>query len=98
MVINKDGTRASTAILRINRISGYASQATVSRLIARGSEPLAANNGISLGGFSYIAGGAQIGKEFLEQVPVVLSNNSTSLRLAVYMPPGSAALVRLPTA
>jgi hypothetical protein len=97
VVINKDGARASTAVLRINRSSGYASQASVSRLTARGSEPLSSVNGINLGGIHYRAGGEQVGKEFIEYVPVT-KLNTTSLRIAVYMPPGSAALVRLPTA
>jgi len=93
VIINKDPSRAGTSVLKINRAAGYDSTATVLRLTAPGPDPLSATQGITLGGVSYGLGGVANGKEVVESVSAVSSKGETTI--SVYMPPGSAALVRL---
>jgi hypothetical protein len=96
VVINKDPSKAGSVTLRVPKSAGYATSATVSRLIATGPEPLAALNGtISLGGITYGDGIAKSGKERTETLAATRKNGS-GLELQLYMPPASAALVRLP--
>jgi hypothetical protein len=63
------------------------------RLTAPGPDPLSATQRITLGGVSYGLGGVASGKEVLESVPAVAGDGR--ITMSVYMPPGSAALVRL---
>jgi hypothetical protein len=81
--------------VRINRKQGYASSASVTRLVARGNSPLTSfAGGVTIGGQRY-GNGAQVqGKSAIESVGVSL--NGETLQFEVYMPPGSAALVQLP--
>ena len=93
VIVNKDPSRAGTSVLQINRAAGYDSTATVLRLTAPGPDPLSATQGITLGGVSYGLGGVANGKEVVESVSAVSYKGETTI--SVYMPPGSAALVRL---
>lgn len=95
VVINKDPSKAGSLTLRIPKASGYATSASVSRLLASSSDPLSATNGISLAGVTYGDGIAKSGTETMESLASSKSNGS-GLEFALYMPPGSAALVRLP--
>jgi hypothetical protein len=95
VIINKSGERGGRARVRINRKQGYASSASVTRLVARGNSPLTSfAGGVTIGGQRY-GNGAQVqGKSAIESVGVSL--NGETLQFEVYMPPGSAALVQLP--
>jgi hypothetical protein len=95
VVINKDPSKAGSLTLRVPKASGYATSASVSRLLASSSDPLSATNGISLAGVTYGDGIAKSGTETMESLASSKSNGS-GLEFALYMPPGSAALVRLP--
>jgi hypothetical protein len=96
VLINKSDLKGGRVRVRINRKSGYASRVTVSRLVAAGNYPLTATSGITIAGQSYGNGARVWGKETLETVNVILVKDM--LQFGVYMPPGSAALVRLPRA
>lgn len=95
MVINKDPSKAGSVTLRVPKASGYATTASVARLVAAGSNPLSATGGISLAGVTYGDGIAKTGTETTESLPSSKSNGA-GLEFNLYMPPGSAALVRLP--
>ncbi|WIA08610.1 hypothetical protein OEZ85_008039 [Tetradesmus obliquus] len=94
VLVNKHPNRAGTQVIRINRGWGYNAPAVVTRLVARGEDPLSATSGISLGGYYYAVGGVLKGADASELVPNEKdSSGLTSWK--VYMPPGSAALVRV---
>eukprot|EP00775_Hariotina_reticulata_P005367 gene5367-5602_t len=95
VVLNKDPSRPGTAVLRLNRKSGYSSEAQVTRLLASGPDPLSATTGISLGGIIYADGGVRQGSAKTEKVLSDLASDG-NIRLTVSMPPGSAAIVQLP--
>jgi hypothetical protein len=96
VVINKDPSRAATAVLRADRsASDYAANASVLRLVAASSDPLTASSGISLGNVTYGLAAAPSGQQRTETLKTG-SNPAGELKFAVYMPPGSAALVSLP--
>jgi hypothetical protein len=97
VVINKDPTRAASAVLWVNRPSGYAPEAAVIRLTAARSNPLSATSGISIAGVTYGSGGVRSGERRVE-VAKTMKNAKGGQMLTVSMPPGSAALVRLPLA
>jgi hypothetical protein len=93
-VINKDPARAGSAVLQVSGAgSGYAAQASVSRLLA---PTLSAKQGISLGGITYGDGAAQRGSPVAERVEAKAAAGGGGLEMQLYMPPGSAALVTLP--
>lgn len=78
-------------------MEGYATDAAVIRLVAAGDTPLSATQGITIGGISYGNGGTKSGTKKVEVAKLKDNRNGGGL-LSVYMPPGSAALVRLPVA
>jgi hypothetical protein len=94
VLINKSDLKGGRVRVRVNRNSGYASRASITRLIAPGPYPLEAMRGITLGGLSYGNGAAINGKPVTEGTNVTLVKGM--LQFSVNMPPGSAALVRLP--
>eukprot|EP00878_Enallax_costatus_P030032 GHUV01032636.1.p1 GENE.GHUV01032636.1~~GHUV01032636.1.p1 ORF type:complete len:158 (-),score=18.70 GHUV01032636.1:661-1134(-) len=96
VVINKDPTRAGTATLKLTKNLGYTPTAKVLRLVAPGDNPLSATTGITLAGVTYGNGGVPRGTRKVEQIDVVA--DGSGLKLTLYMPPASAALVRLPKA
>lgn len=77
------------------KANGYATSASVSRLLASGPDPLSASSGISLAGVTYGNGIAQSGTEATETL-AGKAGAAGGLDFSLYMPPGSAALVRLP--
>lgn len=95
MVINKDPSKAGSVTLRLTKPDSYAKSASVARLLAAGSDPLTASSGITLAGVTYGDGTAKSGTEAIESLAVARSGSNGEMVL--YMPPGSAALVRLPT-
>ncbi|KAF6263669.1 hypothetical protein COO60DRAFT_1698710 [Scenedesmus sp. NREL 46B-D3] len=94
VLLNKHPSRAGTQVIRINHGGGYNAPAVVTRLVARGEDPLSATSGITLGGYYYAVGGVQMGADASEIVPDG-KDASGFTRWEVYMPPGSAALVRM---
>jgi hypothetical protein len=97
VVINKDPSRTASAVLWVNRPSGYAPEAAIIRLTAAGSNPLSATSGISISGVTYGSGGVRSGERRIEAAKT-MKNAKGGQTLTVTMPPGSAALVRLPLA
>ncbi|WIA23785.1 hypothetical protein OEZ85_013468 [Tetradesmus obliquus] len=97
VIINKDASRAASAVLWVNRPSGYASEASVIRMTAAGPNPLSATSGITVAGVSYGLGGAKSGERRIEAAKVS-KNAKGGQMLTVQVPAGSAALVRLPLA
>jgi hypothetical protein len=104
LVLNKAAFAAANVDVRVNRAAGYGAGSLL-RLVARGANPLAAADGITLGGQYYQHGGALAGVEVKEAVPAALvrvprksggGGVDTLLRYRVYMPPGSAALLTIP--
>lgn len=95
-MINKDPSRAGTATLKLAKNLGYTPTANVIRLVAPGSDPLTATSGITIAGITYGDGGVAKGTKKIEQINAVA--DGTGVKLTLYMPPGSAALVRLPKA
>jgi len=94
VIINKHPSQAGTQSIRINRSWGYAGPAKVSRLVARGEDPLSATGGVTIGGYFYGLGGVQKGEDRSEYVQMTPDNGMQAWK--IYMPPGSAALVTLP--
>lgn len=94
VVINKDPSKAGSVTLRITKPDNYAKSASVARLLATGSDPLTASSGITLAGVTYGYGIAKSGTESTENLAV--SRTGSNGEMVLYMPPGSAALVRLP--
>jgi hypothetical protein len=95
-VINKDPSKSGSVTLRVSKAAGYATSATVSRLVAAGSDPLSATGkSISLGGITYGDGIAQSGEKATETLASSKVNGG-GLEFTVTMPAGSAALVTLP--
>lgn len=93
VIINKHASKAGVQMIRINRKLGYNQDANVTRLVARGEDPLSATSGITLGGYYFAVGGVVNGEDASELAPVDTSTGMTSW--SIYMPPGSAALVRV---
>lgn len=99
VLINKHAKQAATQVLKLaaDSSSSYQSVARLSRLVAQGEDPLAATKGITLGGHYYAAGCEQQGAEqtlVLEADPVGPSTQQ-QLTWSIYLPPGSATLVRI---
>jgi hypothetical protein len=92
VLINKHPSEAGLQTVRLNRQAGYTTAATVTRLVAQGDDPLSATSGITLGGYHYAVGGVKHGMDASELVPV--EPGTPAWR--IHMPPGSAALVRVP--
>lgn len=92
-MINKDPTKAGTATLKLTKNLGYGPMANVIRLVAPGDNPLSATTGITVAGVTYGNGGVPTGTRKVEQIDAVV--DGSGLKLTLYMPPGSAALVRL---
>lgn len=97
VVINKHPSQAAKQVIRLDRSqgSGYDSPALVSRLVARGEDPLSATSGITIGGFYYAVGGVQKGDDATETVPMMPTVDG-KVSWTLYMPPGSAAVVTIP--
>jgi hypothetical protein len=98
VLINKHPHQAATQVLRLpaDSSSSYQSIAALSRLVAQGADPLSATNGITLGGRYYSAGCVQQGKD---QTLLLQADAGPTKQLAwsIYLPPGSATLVTVPT-
>ncbi len=92
VIINKNEFAAVGVLLNA---SGDWGDASVTRLVAAGPRPLSARNQITLGGMGYMpSGSAMRGNTAMERVSVQRGSNGVS-SYRVYMPPGSAAVVRL---
>lgn len=96
VVINKHASQAGKQVIRLDRAAGdcYDSPALVSRLVAAGQDPLSATSGITLGGYYYAVGGVQRGADASETVQALASADG-SRSWAVYVPPGSAAMITI---
>lgn len=99
VLINKHPKQAATQVLRLPAASSssYQSVAHLSRLVAQGDDPLSATSGITIGGHYYSAGCMEQGRD---QTLLLEADGGPSNQLtwSIYLPPGSATLVRLPTA
>lgn len=94
VIINKHPSQAGRQVIRLSRGEGdgYDTPAMVSRLVARGEDPLSATSGITIGGYYYAVGGVEKGEDATETVPMSLTDDDM-VSWTIYMPPGSAALV-----
>eukprot|EP00878_Enallax_costatus_P009834 GHUV01010268.1.p1 GENE.GHUV01010268.1~~GHUV01010268.1.p1 ORF type:complete len:631 (+),score=180.97 GHUV01010268.1:56-1948(+) len=94
VVVNKHPSEAGSQTLTLNLLvgDGYDSAAEVSRLVARGEDPLSATSSITIGGLYYAVGGVEQGEEVTEIVPMTPTADGR-VSWTIYMPPGSAALV-----
>lgn len=93
VVINKHASRAGIQHICLHKpwVQKYPARAKVTRLLAKGAEPLSAKGGISLAGRVFGSGGLLMGKE---QHSWVFSRHVHGRSCwEVYMPPGSAALI-----
>jgi hypothetical protein len=98
VLINKHAKQAATQVLRLPAdSSSYQSIAHLSRLVAQGDDPLAATTGITFGGKWYAAGCSEQGRD---QTLLLEADAGPTKQLAwsIYLPPGSATLVRIPPA
>lgn len=96
VIINKHPTQAGNQTIRLDvgQGQGYDSPAALTRLVARGEDPLSATSGITLGGKYYAVGGAEKGDAASESIPMTPTADGM-VSWSVYMPPGSAALVSI---
>lgn len=93
VIINKHPSQAGNQTIRINRGLGYGGGAAVTRLVARGDDPLSATSGVTIGGYFFAMGGVQQGSDRTEWV--AMNKNEGMQAWEIYMPPASAALVRV---
>lgn len=97
VIINKNSKLAATQVIKLagDASSKYQSIARLSRLVAQGNDPLSATSGITLGGHYYAAGCREQGQD---QTLMLEADAGPTQQLAwsIYLPPGSATLVRIP--
>jgi hypothetical protein len=96
VLINKNAKQAATQVLKLagDSSSSYGPVARLSRLVAQGDTPLAATGGITLGGRFYAAGCVEQGAEQALTLEAD-AGPSQQLTWSIYLPPGSATLVRI---
>jgi hypothetical protein len=99
VAINKHPKEAATQVLRLGgggrgSRQHYHSVVHLTRLVARGDDPLSATEGVTLGGHRFIPGCEQRGHE---QTLLLDADGVPDERLTwtLYLPPGSATLVRI---
>lgn len=103
VLINKDGRRAGNVALRLptgGKMAASLPPATVTRMVAKGSNPLEAKEGggqITLGGVWLDIGGVEKGTRATESVKAGPGGGGSDFAAwRVYMPPASAAIVEIP--
>lgn len=103
VLINKHPKLAATQVLKLSPAdtatsssSGgrYQSTAQLSRLVAQGEDPLSATTGITLAGRYYAAGCVEQGQDATLLLEAD-AGPSKQLSWSIYLPPGSATLVRI---
>jgi hypothetical protein len=103
VIINKHPKLAATQVLKLSpdttgvsssNSRGYQSTAQLSRLVAQGDDPLSATTGISLAGRYYAAGCVEQGHDATLLLEAD-AGPSKQLSWSIYLPPGSATLVRI---
>jgi hypothetical protein len=101
VLINKHPKLAATQVLKLPPVvpsssssSRYESTARLSRLVAQGDDPLSATTGITLAGRYYAAGCVQQGADATLLLEAD-AGPSKQLSWSIYLPPGSATLVRI---
>lgn len=97
VLINKDPTQAATQVLKLSGSSAsnwHHATARLTRLVAAGNDPLSATSGVTLGGRSYAAGCVEQGRDQTLLLAADAGPN-TQPTWSIYLPPGSATLVRL---
>lgn len=98
VMINKHPTQAATQVVRLAGANSgrvdYDSMAQLSRLVAQGDQPLLATEGITIAGRYFVAGLEQRGTD---QTLLLDADGSPGNELvwSVYLPPGSATLMRI---
>lgn len=93
VVINKRPSTAVNVTLAVNKPSGFGF-ATITRMVAPGTNPLEAKTGVTVGGQFFDANAELAGAPAAERI--LRSGYQGKLAWRVYMPPGSAALVVIP--
>jgi hypothetical protein len=109
VLINKHPKQAATHVLKLpadgtssssssSSSGSYQPIARLSRLVAQGEDPLSATSGITLGGRYYSAGCEQQGRDqtlLLDADAGPSQQQEQQLVWSIYLPPGSATLVRI---
>lgn len=93
VIINKDGFSAIQVNIKLTNVADKYGPATLTRLVATGSNPLTAKYGVTLAGQTVDASGRAKGSYVFETVPKTTPKGFTTY--SVYMPPGSAALLEV---
>ena len=109
VLINKHPKQAATHVLKLpaditssssssssSSSGSYQPIARLSRLVAQGENPLSATSGITLGGRYYSAGCEQQGRDQTLLLDADAGpSQQQQLAWSIYLPPGSATLVRI---
>jgi hypothetical protein len=95
VVINKRASDGFNATIGIPKASGYG-DATVTRLVAPGDNPLEARTGVTLGGEYFDDNAKLSGSPKTERAPRAYVGTPAQLAWRVYVPPASAALLVIP--
>jgi hypothetical protein len=98
VLLNRHPTQAAMQVVRLEGARGtrahYSAGAALTRLVAQGDTPLAATDGITLGGRFYSAGCELRGADQVLTLDAD-ARPDDALAWSVYLPPGSATLMEV---